>query len=112
MVPISDSNASYGLDQVASADILNYNGVNGSLTVGVTAVEAKVGTTRLENRKLLIIHNTSNSTIYWGFSASVTTSTGLPIFKNQVLTLNIGDSLPIYLIAATSGNNVILAEGG
>lgn len=112
MAPIVDSNASYGLDQTASADVLNYSGVNGSITVGTSPIEAKVGTTRLENRKVLILYNNSNSTIYWGFNPSLTTSTGLPLFKQQTLTLNVGDQLPVYLIAATSGNSVLLAEGG
>lgn len=112
MAPISDSNSSYGLDQVASADILNYSGVNGALTVGTSALEAKVGTTRLENRKLLIIYNNSNSTIFWSFSPSVTTSSGLPIFKQQTVYLSVGDQLPVYLIAATTGNSVLIAESG
>ncbi|MEO0271691.1 MAG: hypothetical protein ABIM30_01205 [candidate division WOR-3 bacterium] len=110
--PINDSNASYGFDQVASADILNYSGVTGNIVVGTSAIEAKVGSTRLENRKVLVIYNSSNSTIYWGFSPSLTTTSGLPIFKQQTLTIQIGDALAIYLIANTSGNNILIAEGG
>lgn len=99
-------------DALKTADILNSGtGVEGSLTVGTSATEAKVGANKLTNRKLLTVHNNSSATIYWGFTSSVTTSTGTPIFKDQVVSWSVGDSQTIYLIAGSAGNNTRVTEG-
>lgn len=111
MAPIVDSNTSYGYDQAATADILNLSGETGTVVVGTSPVEAKVSSTRLEYRKVLVVHNSSNSTIYWGFSPTITTTTAIPIFKNQTLTIQVGDALAVYLVAGSSGNTVIITEG-
>lgn len=108
---IQDTDADYGQDQGMVADIINAGGNQGTLTVGTTAVEAKVGASRLEDRKALTVFNDSNTTIYWGYTSSVTTSTGTPIFKNQMFVWSVGDGQPIYLIADSSGNNIRVTEG-
>lgn len=72
--------------------------LNGAISVTTTAVLAKVGTSMLNDRKLLIITPT-NGTIYYGASSSVTTTNGSPIFKNQTLSLSFTNSIPIYLIS-------------
>lgn len=112
MSGIIDSNASYGNDQSAVADVLNSSGVQGTLTVGTSAIEVRVGSTRLENRKSVTLYNSSNNTIYWGYTSGVTTSNGTPIAKNQYIEWSIGDQLPIYVIAASSGNVVRITEAG
>jgi hypothetical protein len=93
-----------------TADLLVGSGVEGALTVGTSAVEAKVGGSVLANRKLLTVHNNSNSTIYWGFTSGVTTSTGTPIFKNQFISWDISDIAKVYLIASGAGNNTRVTE--
>lgn len=112
MSGIIDTNASYGNDQSAVADVLNNNGVQGTLTVGTTAVEVRVGTSRLENRKSVTLYNSSNNTIYWGYTSGVTVSNGTPIARNQYVEWSIGDQLPIFVIAATTGNVVRITEAG
>lgn len=107
---INNEDATYGIDQGAVADIVNTAGVQGSLSVGTSAVEAKVGASRLINRKLLTIHNDGPTTIYWGYTNTVTTTSGTPIFKNQLATWDIGDGLGIWLIAGTAGNTVRVTE--
>jgi hypothetical protein len=89
-------------------DSLNIGGVEGAISVSTTALEAKVSGTRYANRKILSVTPTTGI-IYWGFSASVTTATGTPIFKNSTTWFNVKD-IPIYLIASSS-INVRITEG-
>lgn len=107
---ITNEDATYGLDQGSVADIINTSGVQGFLTVSTSAVEAIVSVSRLTNRKLLTIHNDGPTTIYWGYTNTVTTATGTPIFKNQLATWDIGDGLGVWLIAGTAGNTVRVTE--
>lgn len=108
---ISDSNGTYGNDESAVSDIVNLGtGVEGSLTATTSAVEVKVGGSRLTSRKLVTLHNNSSNTIYWGWTSGVTTSTGTPIYKNQMIQWSVGDSQTIYVIAASVGNNTRVTE--
>lgn len=81
-------------------DMLAGSGVQGAIALSTSAVEAKVGGSRVSSRKCLSIQPT-NGVIYWGYLNTVTTTTGSPIFKNQSKTFAIGDA-PIYIIAAGS----------
>jgi hypothetical protein len=112
MAFISDSNKTYFDDQPATADILNSSGTQGALVVGTTAVEVKVGASRLEGRKEVTLLNNSNTTIYWGYTNAVTVSTGTAILKNQMVTWSCGDNLSIYVIAGSAGNNCRITEAG
>lgn len=111
-MPISDSNKGYFDDQVASADILNNEGVQGTLSVGTTSIEVKVGASRLEGRKTVTVYNSSNRVVYWGYTSAVTTSSGTPIEKKQLVTFDVGDNLSVYLIAETGTNEVRITEAG
>lgn len=83
-------------------------GVSGSMSVS-TVVEAKVGASRLEDRKVLTLQPTDGD-IYFGYSASETTSSGTKIFMGQVYPLEATDSLPVYIIAASGTVNVRVTE--
>ena len=107
---LSDSNKTYGDDKSFVVDIVNEAGAFTSLTVGVTAVEVKVGVNRLVNRKSVTLYNDSNATLFWGYSNTVTTANGMPILKGQFVEWSIGDSLPIFVIAGTAGNNIRVTE--
>ena len=107
---LTDSNKTYSDDQTATADIIALEGVQGSLIVGTSAIEVRVGASRLEGRKSLTLYNNSNSIIYWGFTSSVTISTGTPIERKQFIEWNVGDSVAIYVIAASAGNNARITE--
>lgn len=112
MAPISDSNASYGLDQVASADVLNTSAAYGALTVSTSPVEARVGSSRLANRKSLIIFNNSTVTLYWGFDTGVNANNGMPLLANSYVTISVGQDIPVYLIASSGSRNVRIVEAG
>lgn len=92
------------------SDISNNGGVHGAITVGTSAVQAMVGGSPLANRKTLTVFNNSNADIYFGYSNTVTTSTGTPIFKNQFAEFDAGPSTNIWLIAGTAGNNIRVTE--
>lgn len=87
-------------------DSVNNNTQMQALSVGTTAVAAIGGSTILTGRKILMISPTTG-TVYWGNSSSVTTSTGMPIFQNQVMTLSFTDAIPIYLIAASTISTIV-----
>jgi len=97
--------------EIRSSDTVNNGGVNGSITVGTSAVEAKVGASKLTNRKLLTIFHNGSGTLYWGYSNAVTTANGTQIFKNTMLALPVGDGTSIWLISGTAGQDVRVTEG-
>lgn len=93
-----------------TADLLQGAGVQGTLTIGTTAVELKVGASVLANRKAAGLTNTSNNTIYWGYTNAVTTANGRPLQKNVDADWEISDSASIWLIAASAGNVIKVNE--
>lgn len=93
-------NASSNGDQF-SRDVINTAGQNRAQSVTTTAAEALGAASILINRKFISILPT-NGTVYWGFTIGVTTTTGTPIFKNQLVTIATTDNVHIYLIAAAT----------
>jgi hypothetical protein len=89
---------------------LNNEGVQGSITVGLTATEAKVGASTLANRQALTVQHLGNQRLYWGYTSGVTTSTGTEIFKNQVVTFEIELPLRVYLISNNASQEVRITE--
>ena len=78
--------------------ILYAGGVNGALLLAGSAVEAKVGATRMEDRKVLSVFNLTGATIYWGWSSAGANATdGFPILNNTGLIWTIDGATPIYL---------------
>ena len=92
-------------------DTLNDGYVTGIVTVGVSQIEAKSGAQALNGRNVILIQNKSNNTVYFG-PTGVTTTTGIPIRKNQFVSLTVSDNISIFLIAAEAGNDVIVQEIG
>lgn len=91
-------------------DRLDTSGTHGAITVGVTAVAARVGGANLAARKELTVFNNGSQTIYWGLSNAVTTSTGTPLFKNQTAVFPYGPNITVWLISGTEGQNVRVTE--
>ena len=92
-----------------AVNVINSSIITTVLTVGTSAVEVKVGASRLANRRMIIVSNTGTGIIYYGASG-VTSNNGMPIYKKQTLMLDIGD-VPLYLIALTAGNTIRVSEG-
>lgn len=107
---IFDDDASYGLDQSAVADVINQAGVQSALTVTTTPIEVRVGGSRLENRKLVSVFNDGSQTIFWGYTNTVTSATGTHIFKNQLVSWDVGDGLAIWLVASSGSHACRITE--
>jgi len=90
-------------------DTLKVGGTQGSLTVGTSAVEVKVGASQLTNRKHVTLYNNSNTTIYWGLDSGVNTSTGTPIQKGEMVPWS-ASTATIYVIAGSAGNDARVTE--
>lgn len=88
-------------NQLETRDVLNVSSQYRAQSITTTAGEALGAGTILANRKLLHITPT-NGTIYWGYSNTVTTATGTPIFPNNTLWLTVTDNIHVFLIAATT----------
>jgi hypothetical protein len=97
-------------NSIPISDLSNAGGTQSALTVGTTAVELKVGASPLANRKVATFFNNSNAIIYYGYTSAVTTTTGTPIQKNQLLGWAVGPSTSIYLIAGSAANDGRITE--
>lgn len=97
-------------DNLKTGNIIDTDSINTNISVGTTAVEAKVGASRLADRISLTVFNNGSQTIYWGYSSSVTTTNGTPIFKNQLFEFDISDNRGVWLIASSAGQDVRVTE--
>lgn len=95
---------------ISTTDVSNAGGVQGSLTVTTSAVIAKVGASNLANRKTLTIYNNSLVTVYWGYTSGLTTSNGTPLFKDQIISFEVGPSTDVYLIAPSGSRDMRVTE--
>lgn len=88
------------------------SGLEGAFTVGASAVELMIGTTIKDNRSAATLYNNSTSILYWGYTSSVTTSTGTPIVPKQFISWNDLQSTTtrIFLIAGSAGNDTRITE--
>lgn len=103
---MSTGSVGVNADQI---DVDNTIFTSGTVTVGTTAVEAKVGATRAVNRQSLYIENKGPSAIFYGPSG-VTVTTGATLAVSQTVFLELGDALGVFVIANTAGNTCIVQE--
>ncbi len=75
-----------------------------ALSITDTASELKVGASRKEERTIVTIQPL-DGVIYFGFSNSVTSSTGTKVFKGQYFSLEAGELEEVWLVAE-SGETV------
>lgn len=99
----------------SSLDVVDFvnagTGIEGFITVGTVAIEAKIGASPLTNRRSLTATNLGTAIIYWGYTAAVTILTGTPIYKKQQATWSVGQNQKVYFISSIAGNNTRLTEG-
>ena len=98
------------LGELQTSDIITGAGLEGALSVGISAIEAKVGISALTNRKVLTIYNNSNHLIYWGRTSSLLVSTGTPIKSDGFMVFEFSPTAPLYLISAFTGCDVRITE--
>lgn len=80
---------------------------NSAVIVG-TAVTA-LPATAMPGRRVLIIVNNSSNTIFWGDS-NVSTSNGVPLYSKQAIAIDVSETVVIYGISGSAGNNVRVGE--
>lgn len=107
-VNLSDSNTVDALDRSEVSDIYNQGISNATVNVGTSQVEAKVGASRLANRKCVVITNLGSGTVYWG-ATGVTSSNGTPLNKFAQVVVTVGD-IAVFLIATGTTNDVRIVE--
>lgn len=108
----SDSNATDQFDRTEIPVGIGI-GVYGPLSVPITSVEVKVGTTRLPNRKIVTFYNNSgNRIMYWGFNSSVTSATGTPIAPGELVTWEPDPfrDIEIWVVSEQGTNNARVTE--
>lgn len=97
---------------IGTADIVDTSGIYGTLTVGTSPVQVKVGGSNLSSRKLITLDNTSNVTLFWGYDNSISTTTYAGrFFKDQQGSWAIGPNVSIWVVAGSAGNSVHISEG-
>lgn len=92
------------------SDISNAGGVQAGISVTTTATEARAGGSALANRKNLTIYNNSSADMFWGYTSGVTVSTGTPLVKQSLISLNVGPNTLVYLIVASGSHNARITE--
>lgn len=97
--------------QLIQQDLLNNGGVEGFITVSTTAIAVRVGASNLIRRKVLTAMNNGTATIYWGYTSSVTSSTGTLFMRNQYGEWDAGPNTTIFMISASGSHNVRVTEG-
>lgn len=102
-----------GLNQGADqSDVVNNDLDHTIVSVGTSAVELKVGASRMVQRQELILYNDSSATVYIGKAAVSTSGSnkGFPLGPNETMNMQIGDAVAVYAIAASASNDVFVME--
>lgn len=94
-------------DSLKVTDIPSISGLNSELTVGTTAIEVKVGANKLVNRKYILLRPKDNS-IYFGYSNAVTITSGMRMFKDELLIFPCNVS--VWVIADGAGRKLSIGE--
>jgi hypothetical protein len=83
--------------------------VSSSVAVS-SAVEIKVGSTVLDERKMLSVQPTDGN-IYLSYEAAASASNAfLIVFEGQYIELERGALLPVYMVAESGTVNVLVGE--
>lgn len=94
-------------------DGLRNGGVYGALSIPTlnVPVEAKVGVSRLTNRKFLQIYSNNNG-LFWGLDNTVTTTSGVPLVNGQVVTFAIDpdSTFQVWLVGSTNSKSAQIVE--
>ena len=93
------------------ADVIIRDGRHGDIDVSDTAVVARVNSEKFLNRKSLTVFNNGTDTIYWGYDNTVSTTTGTPLFVNQLAIFAHGPDVDIWLVASSGTHDVRITEG-
>lgn len=88
-------------------DSPNIGSACGAVTVGAT--EVALPTSALAGRRRMMVQNVSNNDVYVG-PTGVSTANGLRLAKGATLSLEIGQSVNLFAVAGTAGNELRVFE--
>lgn len=95
--------------ELLTNDRVNTSAVYNQISIGTTAVAARVGASNLVERKVIHITPKSNG-LYWGYNNSVTTTTGTKMFKDSTYTFKYGPNITVWLIGDAVGKTANVGE--
>lgn len=95
--------------EVKISSFANLSFVDGNRTINTTEIVANVSGTNLANRKSLIIYNRGAQDIFYG-TTGVSDTTGIAIAKEEVVSLEIGENINIYLVTKTGVATATIQE--
>lgn len=90
-------------------DVLEDGYTSGSLSVGTSQVEARVGSQILTNRELLYLENRGDDIVYYG-PTGVTPSTGAKLYKDQFAFIPAGAGISVFLICDTGESATVIVQ--
>jgi hypothetical protein len=93
------------LGEIQAVDVPNQTGLSGLVALTTTAVEGKVGTSTMSNRKYIEMQAIS-SNVKWGYD----TTCPFDLFKNQFFSLPAGENCKVYFKVSTGTGSVALGE--
>lgn len=109
--PVSGSNPLPISGTFNVSTVPNTAGVQGAISVPpATATPVRVGASNLANRMALTALNNGNATLYWGYDTSTNHNNGTPLFRNQLLFLDVGPAITVYIYAITGTHDVRVTE--
>lgn len=91
------------------SDVLNDSYISTTIAVNTTEVHAKVGGSNLSKREVLVVYNKGPGPVYWG-PTGVTAATGIPLDSGDMMALQFGDQINVFLISTVAGATVIVQE--
>lgn len=91
------------------SDVDNDGYVSGPVSVTSTAVEAKVGASRLTGREAITITNKGSKTVYYGPSG-VTATTGDVLYKDQFVSLPFGAGVGVFVVCASGDTATVIVQ--
>ena len=89
-------------------DGIHHEAVSGTLSVGTTPVELKVGSTVLSNRKVLLFQPDKKAR--WGTSSSINSSTGFQLNQKQYVTIETNDTVSFWIVSESGTMDVYVME--
>lgn len=96
-----------------TVDGIRNGGVYGALSIPTagTAVEVKVGASRLARRKFIQVYSNNNG-LFWGLDNTVTTSSGIPLVNGQVITFAVDpdSTFQVWLVGSSNTKSVQVVE--
>jgi len=129
-MPITDSNNTSSLDntivvlvdevtgntvgitnerEIKISSFANQLFIDGNKTITTTEDIAAVGASNLTNRKSVVIYNRGGEDVYYG-TTGVADTTGIVIIKDELVELQIGDNINVYLITKAGTATVTIQE--